>query len=98
MGLVNRVVEPDELAEATLKTARIMARMPKEMQRAHKQYLNRVYELQGLKTATDYYQDIMTMLSFCPAPEYDEFQRRTNDHGLRAALEWANEPFAGLDD
>lgn len=98
MGLVTQVVEPDELAEATLKKARMMARMPQEMQRAHKQYLNRVYEMQGLKTATDYYQDLMTMLSFCPVPEYEEFQRRTNEDGLRAALEWANGPFEGLDD
>ncbi len=98
MGLVTQVVEPDELAEATLKKARLMARLPQEMQRAHKQFLNRVYEMQGLKTATDYYQDLMTMMSFCPVPTYEEFQRRTNTDGLGAALDWANEPFEGLDD
>ena len=98
LGLVSRVVEPDELAEVTLKTARMMARMPQQMQRVHKQYLNRVYELQGLKAAADYYQDLMTMMSFNPVPEYEEFQRRTNEDGLKAALKWAQEPFKGLDD
>lgn len=97
MGLVTRVVEPDELEDVTLRTARIMARMPQQMQRAHKQYLNRVYELQGLKTAADYYQDLMTLMSFNPVPEYEAFQQRTNEHGLKVALEWAQARFEGLD-
>ena len=55
MGFITEVVALEDLKEATHKKALLMARMPREMQRMHKMYLNRVYELQGLRTATDYY-------------------------------------------
>ena len=97
MGLITRVVPTDGLAAATLKTARLTARMPREMQRVHKMYLNRVYEMQGLRTASDYYMELMSMLGYCPVPAYERFSETTLEKGLKAALEEVNAPFEGLD-
>ncbi len=97
MGLVTQVVAKDELEAATLKKARLMSRMPNDMQRMHKVYLNRIYEMQGLKTATDYYQDLMSVMGVCPVPEYVEFSKITNEKGLKAALVEGNKPFKDLD-
>lgn len=97
MGLVTEVVAPDALAEATRKKATLMARMPREMQRMHKTYLNRVYEVQGLRTATDYYLEQVAIMGAQPVPEYAEFSKMTKEKGLRAALESANARYEGLD-
>jgi len=97
MGLVTQVVEPDELEAATLKKARLVAAMPSTMQRAHKLYLNRIYELQGIKSATDWYQDMQAMLTYNPSPEYERFQKTTLEKGLKPALAEAQKKYEGLD-
>lgn len=97
LGLVTEVVEPDQLAEATRKKAILIARLPRQMQRMHKMYLNRVYEMQGLKTATDYYLEQVAIMGAQPVPEYAEFSKITAEKGLRAALAHANARYEGLD-
>ena len=97
MGLVTDVVGTTELAEATRKKATLMARLPREMQRMHKMYLNRVYEMQGLKTATDYYLEQVAIMGAQPVPAYAEFSKMTSERGLRAALDHANARYQGLD-
>jgi len=98
LGLVNEVVKDQaELEVETLRMARLVARVPTEMQQVHKPYLNRIYEMQGLKTATDYYQDLMSVFGACPVPESVKFTETTLEKGLRAALDEAQLPFAGLD-
>ena len=97
MGLVTEVVAPEDLTEATRKKATLMARLPREMQRMHKMYLNRVYEMQGLKAATDYYLEQVAIMGAQPVPEYAEFSKMTTEKGLRAALDHANARYEGLD-
>jgi len=97
LGLVTEVVEPDQLEEATRKKATLMARLPRQMQRMHKMYLNRVYEIQGLRTATDYYLEQVAIMGAQPVPEYAEFSKMTAEKGLRAALTHANARYEGLD-
>lgn len=98
MGIVTETVKDKEaLDEATVRKAKLVARMPRDSVRVHKNYLNRVYEMQGLKAAADLYQDLMTMLSFCPVPEYESFSQETLDKGLTAALRTANQRYDGLD-
>lgn len=97
MGLVTEVVAPGALAEATRKKATLIARLPREMQRMHKTYLNRVYEMQGLRAATDYYLEQVAIMGAQPVPEYAEFSKTTKEKGLRAALESANARYEGLD-
>ena len=74
-----------------------MARLPREMQRMHKMYLNRVFEIQGLRTATDYYLEQVAIMGAQPVAEYAEFSKMTREMGLRAALDHANARYEGLD-
>lgn len=98
IGLVTKVVAPDELEEATRKYAGLMAAMPREMQRMHKRYINHLYELQGLQTGTAYYLELMAELSMTPVAQYVEFTQTTLDRGLRAALEEANARYDKFED
>lgn len=97
MGLITEVVPLEELKDATRNKALLMARMPREIQRMHKMYLNRVYEMQGLRTATDYYLEQVAILGAQPVAEYDTFSKSTVEKGLKAALAEANARFEGLD-
>ncbi|MER8961734.1 enoyl-CoA hydratase/isomerase family protein [Mesorhizobium sp. M0701] len=97
MGLVTEVVSPEDLHEATRRKATLMARMPREMQRMHKMYLNRVYEIQGLKSATDFYLEQVAIMGAQPLPEYVELTKMTIEKGLRAALDHAQARYKGLD-
>lgn len=97
MGLVTDVVPLENLKEATHKKALLMARMPREIQRMHKMYVNRVYEMQGVRTATDYYLEQVAIMGACPVPEYEEFSKSTVEHGLKETLKQANARYEGLD-
>jgi enoyl-CoA hydratase/carnithine racemase len=90
IGLVTRVVAPEDLERVTHETARLVATMPGDLQRMHKTAINRVYEVMGIQTALGDYLEIMSILGACPAPEYEEFSRITREQGLKAALAWGN--------
>lgn len=98
IGLVTQVVEPDELEEATRRCAKLMAQMPREMQRIHKAYINRVYDMQGLQTGNAYYLELMAILGMAPAPEYVEFTNTTLERGLKAALQESNARYDEFED
>ncbi|MDH3387970.1 MAG: enoyl-CoA hydratase/isomerase family protein [Gammaproteobacteria bacterium] len=97
LGLVTEVVKPDELAAATLKKARLVAALPNEMQRIHKHYVNHVYDLMGHSSAVNWYNDLMTMMSFCPTELYQKFSEITLEKGLKTALAETNARYNGLD-
>jgi enoyl-CoA hydratase/carnithine racemase len=97
MGLVTEVVPLQKLEEATLRKAKLMARLPVEMQRAHKMYLNRVYEIQGLRNATDQYLELLPAFGYTKVREYEAFVVSVNEKGLRRALAEANSRYEGLD-
>lgn len=97
MGLVTEVVDPEELEEATRRKATLMARMPRDMQRMHKMYLNKVYELQGLRTATDYYLELVAIMGQQPVAEYVEFTKVTVEKGLKAAINNGKARYEGLE-
>jgi len=97
LGLVTEVVKVDELAAATLKKARLVAALPTEMQRIHKHYVNHVYDLMGHSSAVNWYNDLMTMMSFCPTEVYQKFSEITQEKGLKTALAETNAGYDGLD-
>ncbi|CDX37097.1 Enoyl-CoA hydratase/isomerase [Mesorhizobium sp. ORS 3359] len=94
LGLATEVVVPEQLHEATRRKAMLMARMPRDMQRLHKMYLNRVYEMQGLKSAADYYLELVAIAGMLP--EYAEFTKLTADKGLKGALYEMRARYEGL--
>lgn len=97
-GLVTDIAPLSELAAVVHKKALLMARMPAPVQRMHKMYLNRVYEMQGMRTALDYYLEQVAILGAQPVPEYRAFSRATVESGLKAALCGANKKYEGLDE
>lgn len=97
LGLVTEVVEPGKLDAATLQKARLVASLPTEMQRIHKHYVNHVYDLMGHSSAVNWYNDLMTMMSFCPTEVYQKFSEITLEKGLKAALAETNAAYDGLD-
>ena len=71
--------------------------MPNEMQRIHKHYVNHIYDLMGHSNAVEWYNDLMTMMSFCPTQVYENFGRLTQEKGLKSALAETNALYDGLD-
>jgi len=97
LGLVTEVVKANQLEAATLKKARLIASLPNEMQRIHKHYVNHVYDLMGRSSAVEWYNDLMTMMSFCPTETYRNFGKLTRDKGLKAALAETSARYDGLE-
>ncbi|WP_438397345.1 enoyl-CoA hydratase/isomerase family protein [Caballeronia sp. DA-9] len=95
LGLVTDVVPTSDLEAATRTKATLMARLPREMQRMHKKYLNHVYELQGLSSATSYYLEQVAIMGFCPVEEYQMLTKLTSEKGLRAALDACQAKYKG---
>lgn len=96
-GLITRVCKSEELDAVTTKVARRMALMPRDMQKMHKSYLNRVYETMGFWKANKDYLEVLAMLGTQPVPEYQRFSDTTQTKGLKAALAEANAPFDALE-
>lgn len=95
-GLITTVVKREDLEAETARVAQIMARMPRDMQKMHKQYLHGVYETQGFWKSQRDYLEALAILGACPVPEYEQFSRTTAEKGLKAALAEANARFEGL--
>lgn len=74
-----------------------MTRMPREIQRMRKMRLNRVYEMQGLRMATDYDLGQIAILGAQHVAEYESFSKSTVEKGLQAALAEANTRCERLD-
>ena len=87
-GLVNRVVEADELEDAAQELALRIAPTPLPVLRLTKLALVRAYEAMGLRQAVGANLDISSMLNAAETPEQREFDQIVRDQGLRAALRW----------
>lgn len=98
LGLATKVVEPEELEEATRKMATLMARMPNDLQRVHKTFLNRTYEMQNIKLSAAYYEELVGFMGAAPPPEVEEFLTMTRELGLKKALAHANARYAEFED
>ena len=96
-GMVTTVCPRDELEKVTAKVARRMALMPRNMQKMHKSYLNRVYDNMGFWKSNKDYLEVLAMLGTQVVPEYQRFSDTTNTQGLKAALREANAPFDALE-
>ncbi len=96
-GMITTVCKRENLEEVTDKMARRLALMPRNMQKMHKAYLNRVYDRMGFWQANKDYLEVLAILGTQPVPEYQRFSKTTQLKGLREALKEANAPFDALD-
>jgi enoyl-CoA hydratase len=72
LGLVNRVVPPDQLLAEAEKIARRCAALPVRAVRTNKVLINRAYELAGFRSALDYRSDPLVAALSAAAPGSDE--------------------------
>ncbi len=96
-GMITTVCRREDLDKITDKTARRLALMPRDMQKMHKAYLNRVYDRMGFWQANKDYLEVLAILGTQPVPEYVRFTNTTQEKGLKAALNEANAPFDALE-
>jgi enoyl-CoA hydratase len=90
-GLVEWVVEPQELDDRTMEYCQRAAMLPMDALSIHKQSVNRWSEIMGARVAALEMVDMDALYHTTPA--YFEFNRRIMEHGLKAALAWRDGPF-----
>jgi enoyl-CoA hydratase len=92
LGLVRRVVPPDELDAYTLAFCQRVAMNPLDILSVHKHVTNRTLELMGIRIAAMEGAEFDSIAHL--APSYKEFGRRAMEDGLRGALAWRDAPYS----
>jgi enoyl-CoA hydratase len=95
IGLVNRVVQRDQLDDATLALADEIAKNEPFVVRTMKASINRVWQLAGLRAALDANTELDVMIETANLPARDEFRRITHEEGLKAAIAWRDARYRG---
>jgi enoyl-CoA hydratase len=91
IGMVNHAVPAAEL-EATVRAyAQRIALVPADILEMHKHYINRWFEIMGLRTAASEGAEFDSI--YHALPESQEFGRISREQGLKAALAWRDGPF-----
>ena len=93
LGMVNRVVPREKLAEATLKLARRLALIAPEALAATKLAINRGADAAGFRTAMQAGIDVVAPLYAATTEVSLEFRERAQKDGLPAALKWRKAQF-----
>ncbi len=88
IGLVNRVVEGDELEATVGDLVRKIAPTPLPVLRLTKLALLRAYESMGLRSAVLSNLDLSAILNAADTPEQRQFDEIVSTQGLKAALAW----------
>jgi enoyl-CoA hydratase/carnithine racemase len=92
-GMVNRVVPPDELRDATMKYAKRLALIAPEALAAAKLAVNRGIEAAGFRNALQAGLDVCAPLYAARTEVGDEFEAIRSREGLKAALAWRKAQF-----
>jgi enoyl-CoA hydratase/carnithine racemase len=93
LGMVNRVVPRDKLAEATDKFARRLALIAPEALAATKLAINRGADAAGFRNAMQAGIDVVAPLYAATTEVSAEFRARAEKDGLPAALKWRKTQF-----
>jgi enoyl-CoA hydratase/carnithine racemase len=93
LGMVNRVVPREKLAEATDKLARRLALIAPEALAATKLAINRGADAAGFRNAMQAGIDVVAPLYATTTEASAEFRARTEKDGLPAALKWRKAQF-----
>lgn len=88
IGLVNRVVPADRLADEVDALADQIARTPPEVLRLTKQMLNRAMDAAGLQEAIAAGLDLGSIINSADTPEQREWDTIVRRDGVKAALAW----------
>ena len=97
LGLVSRVVPHDELMAECERVARKMCLISQLGIKMTKVAVNRALENMGFLNAVSQNLELMTIFDTSTSPEQEEFNTVADENGLRAALNWRDARFKGLD-
>ncbi len=97
IGLVNRVVPHDNLMAECEKVAKKICLLPQIGVKLTKDSINRAMEEMGYLNAVRHNLELMTLFDTSTSPEQEEFSAISESQGLRAALDWRDARFKGLD-
>jgi enoyl-CoA hydratase len=95
MGLVNRVVPRAALDQAVMATAEEIAKNEPVVVQLTKRALNRTWEVAGFRAAQQTNTELGTIIEAADLPIRDEFRRRAQAEGLKAAFAWRDQRFRG---
>ena len=91
LGMINRALPPNELDEQTMAYCQRIAQVPLDGLSVHKHSANRWFEIMGLRTAAAEGAEFDAI--WHEAPSIAEFATKARQEGLKAALEWRDDPF-----
>jgi enoyl-CoA hydratase len=98
IGLINRVVPPDQLESSALALARHIAVIDPRLVQRTKQAINRGFEIMGLIEALDAALDIDLAIEGEGSDDKRKFMEIARQNGLRAAIAWRDARFIGGQD
>jgi enoyl-CoA hydratase/carnithine racemase len=95
IGLVNWVVPRAQLEAESRRLAVKLARMPTETMQLTKRTLNKALDIQGFKESSDAGNDAFFLSQQIETERKKEFVRRTEEQGVKAAMDWLNKFYEG---
>jgi enoyl-CoA hydratase len=98
IGLINRVVPPDQLESSALALARHIAVIDPRLVQRTKQAINRGFEIMGLIEALDAALDIDLAIEGEGSNDKRKFMEIARQNGLQAAIAWRDARFIGGQD
>ncbi len=93
IGMVNRVVPPGDLDDATLDLANEIAKNEPFVIQTTKRAVNRAWDVSGFRAAMASNTELDVLIETTNLPARDEFRRITQEHGLKAAIAWRDARF-----
>ena len=91
IGMINRVYPEQTLDQETMAYCQRIAQVPLDGLTVHKHSTNRWFELMGLRLSAIEGAEFNAI--FAEAPTIAEFGKISRAKGLKAALEWRDNPF-----
>jgi enoyl-CoA hydratase len=98
IGLINRVVPPDQLKSSALALAHHIAVIDPRLVQRTKQAINRSFEIMGLIEALDAALDIDLAIEGEGSDDKRKFMEIARQNGLQAAIAWRDARFIGGQD
>jgi len=96
LGAINKVVPDDQVEEAAMRFAQIMALMPYETLRLTKQALRLAQNVRGAREMLWHNEETNTLVHLVGDEREKEFYRIMKNEGMKAALEFRDKPFEEL--
>ncbi len=93
IGLVNAVVPRAQLENAVMTMAEEIAKNEPVVVQLTKRALNRTWEVAGFRAAQQTNAELGTIIEAASLPIRDEFRRRAQTNGLKAAFAWRDQRF-----